>query len=165
MDTTTHSSSHLSWSDTLLTGNIPMDEEHREFVSIVHALQTCPDDHFAARLEEFQAHALSHFGSEDRWMVGSEYPQGDCHVDEHRAVLQSVDEVRELIARNAPDGLAVGRRLANELAHWFPAHVQHLDSALAQWVSQQNTGGKPVVLRRNVSHPAQMESSGLPPVQ
>ncbi|MES2784211.1 MAG: hypothetical protein V4684_02015, partial [Pseudomonadota bacterium] len=49
----------------------------------------------------------------------------------------------------------VGRRLADELAHWFPAHVQHLDSALAHWVSKRRTGGKPIVLRRNVSRLAQ----------
>jgi hemerythrin len=156
MDRTIDSrSSLLSWSDTLLTGHGPMDQEHREFVVIVHALQTCPDEQFAARLEDFHVHALSHFGAEDRWMGDSEYPKGDCHVAEHRAVMQSVDEVRGLFASNAPGAMAVGRRLADELANWFPAHAQHLDSALAHWVSQRNTGGKPVVLRRNVSGSAQ----------
>lgn len=155
MGITTDSSSPLSWNDTLLTGYGPMDQEHREFVSVVNALQTCRDEHFPAHLEDFHAHALSHFGAEDRWMTESEYPKGDCHVAEHRAVMQSVQEVRDLFTQNASGALAVGRRLADELASWFPAHAHHLDSALAHWVSQRNTGGKPVVLRRNVSGSAQ----------
>lgn len=155
MNSTTDSSPPLSWSDTLLTGYAPMDHEHREFVATVCALQTCPDEHFAAHLDEFHVHAQSHFAGEDRWMADSEYPKGDCHVAEHRAVMQSVEEVRELIAANAPGAIAVGRRLADELANWFPAHAQHLDSALAHWVAQRTLGGKPVVLRRNVSSSAQ----------
>jgi hemerythrin len=155
MDITTDSSSLLSWSDTLLTGYGPMDQEHREFVWIVHALQTCRDEHFAARLEVFHVHAQSHFGGEDRWMVDFKYPKGECHIAEHRAVMQSVEEVRDLIARDASGAVLTGRRLAEELARWFPAHAQHLDSALAHWISQRNTGGKPVVLRRNVSRSAQ----------
>jgi hemerythrin-like metal-binding protein len=157
MDSTIGStSSLLSWSDTLLTGYAPMDQEHREFVWIVHALQTCPDEQFAACLDDFHGHAHSHFAAEDRWMADSGYPKGDCHVAEHRAVMQSVDEVRGLFAKNVPGAIEVGRRLADELANWFPAHAHHLDSALAHWVSQRNTGGKPVVLRRNVSSSARV---------
>lgn len=155
MESITDSSPPLSWSDTLLTGYGPMDQEHREFVAIVQVLQTCPDEQLAARLEEFRDHALSHFGSEDRWMIGSEYPKGDCHVAEHRAVMESVAQVRDLIAADAPDAIAIARRLAHELANWFPAHAQHLDSALAHWISHRRTGGKPVVLRRNVARPVQ----------
>lgn len=151
MDSTAPTPPVLPWSDTLLTGHLAMDEEHREFVSLVRALQTCPDEQFAARLEEFRVHALSHFGSEDGWMAASGYSKADCHVAEHRAVIESVVEVQGLVAGAAAGALAVGRRLAQELASWFPAHVQHLDSALAHWMSSRTRGGKPIVLRRNVA--------------
>ena len=39
------------------------------------------------------------------------------------------------------------RRVADELAAWFPPHVQHLDSALTHWLCKLQHGAKPVVLR------------------
>jgi hypothetical protein len=37
-----------------------------------------------------------------------------------------------------------------ELIQWFPSHADHLDSALAHWISKLRTGGRPVVLRRSL---------------
>ena len=44
----------------------------------------------------------------------------------------------------------LARGMPPELAEWFPGHATHLDSALSHWMSKQNFGGKPVVLRRNI---------------
>ena len=41
----------------------------------------------------------------------------------------------------------MARRVADELAAWFPPHVQHLDSALTHWLCKLQHGAKPVVLR------------------
>ena len=85
---------------------------------------------------------------ENTWMVDSAFPPRECHIDEHAAVMQSVDDVRLLLSRG---DTAVCRRLVAELIQWFPSHADHLDSALAHWISKLRTGGKPVVLRRGVS--------------
>lgn len=137
----------MEWSDRLLLGFAAMDAEHRDFVVCVHALQTAAPEAVAQRLEEFAAHARRHFGAEDRWMEETNFPARQCHVDEHAAVLNSVEQVQALVAEG---DTAVVRSLADELARWFPGHADYLDSALAAWLSKQRWGAKPVVIRRGL---------------
>jgi hemerythrin len=100
-----------------------------------------------ACLLQVTAHLRAHFGAEDRWMRETDFPPGDCHMDEHAAVLRSADEVEPLVAGG---NLAVGRSFLQELARWFPGHADYLDSALAAWMCKRQFGGKPVVLQRSV---------------
>ena len=140
----------LVWSDALLLGFGPMDTVHREFVDVVTALQSAEEADWPARMDALIAHARSHFGEEDRWMRETGFPAAECHIDEHAAVLRSIEEVRALLAQG--DGREC-RRLADELLRWFPGHADYLDSALAHWMCKRRLGGKPVVLRRGVAHP------------
>jgi hemerythrin len=137
----------LPWSDSFLVGFAPMDDTHREFVKVVAQLLSCPDSELGSVLEAFRSHATRHFQQENDWMTGSDFPGAQCHIDEHAAVLKSVEEVLELVTKGRHD---IGRDLAGELARWFPSHADHLDSALAQWLVKRSTGGAPVVIRRNL---------------
>jgi hemerythrin-like metal-binding protein len=137
----------LGWSDAFVLGHEPMDATHREFVALVRAMQTGPEAALAGLLADFEAHARRHFEEEDRWMLETGFPPRECHMDEHAAVLRSVVEVREVVARGE---LAQVRRLADALADWFPRHADWLDSALAHWLCKRAYGGKPVVLRRDL---------------
>jgi len=78
-------------------------------------------------------------------MQETEFPPRQCHMDEHAAVLASIAEVQEVVAKG---NLVEARRLATALADWFPRHTAHLDSALSHWMSKLRWGAKPVVIRR-----------------
>jgi hemerythrin len=124
-----------------------MDAVHLEFVAVVNALLTCPDEQFPAALDAFFTHAVEHFGAEDAWMRDTGFPAMDCHIAEHAAVMKSAEEVRtEVQAGN----VAVGRGFARELAKWFPGHADYLDSALSHWMFKRQHGGKPLVFRRDL---------------
>lgn len=137
----------LTWHDGLLLGYDPLDGVHQEFVQCVSALQQAADADLPAALDALETHLIAHFGQEDRWMEETEFPARECHVNEHAAVLQSVRGVRQRLALGET---AVCRRLAQELARWFPGHADYLDSALAHWMCKQRLGGKPVVVRRDI---------------
>jgi hemerythrin-like metal-binding protein len=136
------------WSDAFLLGYPPMDTVHAEFVDLVGRLERATDAELAPLLEQFAAHTRAHFEMENTWMVETGFPPRECHIDEHAAVMKSVDAVRGLLAQGDS---AVCRRLVQELIGWFPAHAHHLDSALAHWISKLRTGGKPVVIRRGLT--------------
>jgi hemerythrin len=133
------------WHEDLLLGHPPMDSEHETLARLIVTLNRVADDALPAALDALAAHATQHFESENAAMAETAFPPRDCHIDEHAAVLRSVQEVRELLAQGKH---AVARRLGAELEAWFPAHVQHLDSALSHWLCKLRLGGKPVVLRR-----------------
>jgi len=137
----------LVWSDAFVLGHGPIDATHREFVDCVRAIQLATDEGLLDALVAFEDHARRHFTEEDRWMQETGFPPRDCHIDEHAAVLRSVEQVRELAQRGER---AEVRRLADELARWFPGHADWLDSALAHWLCKRALGGKPVIVRRDV---------------
>lgn len=146
----TTQSDFIHWSDAYLLGYEPMDETHREFVDGLQAMQSCPDTEFVDRLQAFRTHCESHFGQEKSWMEETQMPGRQCHIDEHASVSKSVNEVLALL-RSEPSvhHIAIGRSMAAELGRWFPAHADHMDSALSHWMCTQRFGGKPVVIRRN----------------
>jgi hemerythrin len=137
----------FEWSDSFKLGYTPMDETHQEFVEIVNAMLMCPDEELLQHLDAFVIHGEAHFGQELEWMTKTNFPAMECHAEEHDAVMKSVYQVRDLVA--AGSGFSEGRRLAAELRRWFPGHADYLDSALAQWLVKQKSGGIPVVFRRN----------------
>lgn len=134
----------LHWHDGLLLGYGPMDAVHQQFVDDVQALLSAADAQLPPLMDRLIVHAQSHFGEEDRWMVETEFPARQCHIDEHAAVMKSLHEVQALLAQG---NTAICRDLAQELARWFPGHADYLDSALAAWMCKRRHGGKPVVLR------------------
>ena len=146
------SSAPLAWSDRLLLGFPEMDADHRELVERIQALQSAEPADVAHCLAAFAEHARRHFDTEDRWMRETEFPPRDCHMDEHAAVLKSVAEVQALVA--AGNAAAVPS-LAAALADWFPGHADHLDSALAAWMSKRRWGARPLVLRRDLKNTAE----------
>ncbi len=134
------------WSDRYLLGHGAMDDTHREFVALVDALLTVPDEDLSRALEAFAHHAREHFGQEDAWMSQQDFPARECHVDEHAKVLASVGEVQQLLALGET---SIVRELAQALMHWFPAHADHMDSALAGWLVERRHGARPLVWRRD----------------
>lgn len=138
----------MQWHDGLLLGYAPMDGIHEEFVACVSALNQASDDRLPTILDSLAEHCVRHFREEDNWMEQTTFPARECHMNEHAAVLKSVREVQELLALG---DTGVCRRLAQELANWFPGHADYLDSALAHWMCHQRLGGKPVVIRRDLT--------------
>lgn len=135
----------FQWDDRYLLGHGPMDDVHREFVTLVNALLTVEDAGLPAALEAFAAHAVAHFEQESRWMENG-FPAADCHAEEHDKVLASVREVQQHLAEGGDP--AVARELAEALMDWFPAHADYMDSALATWLVKRAHGGAPLVFRR-----------------
>ena len=137
----------IRWSDTLLVGLKPMDDEHLAFVKMIEQMQNAPAVDLPKLLGQFADVARAHFDTENKMMEETQFPPRQCHIDEHTAVLNSVTEVQALLAKGH---LNIGVSLVNELAQWFPAHVTHLDSALSHWICKKQLGGKPVVIKRNL---------------
>lgn len=137
----------FQWGDNFLLGYGPIDNVHQEFVNQVSQLLSAPNEDLLELMSALEMHTKSHFDLEKKWMVDTQFPPMDCHVEEHDAVIQSISEVRDLVAAGDYD---VCRRLATSLADWFPKHADHLDSALAHWMCKIQFGGKPVVIRRNM---------------
>jgi hemerythrin len=137
----------FAWHDDYALGHQTMDETHREFVACVHTLLTTEDSNLENALDAFGEHARRHFGDEDAAMRETAYGSAGCHIEEHAAVLRSLDEVRALLAEGRTE---VVRSFAQALMDWFPEHVRVMDQGLARWLIQRQLGASPVVMRRRL---------------
>ena len=127
-------------------GSDVLDNDHDELFGMITLLRRASEGEFVAQLSVLRHKAQLHFAYEDAQMACGDFPTRQCHLDEHAAVLASIEEVLQLVAKG---DFLVGQRLAVELEHWFPAHIEALDQALTQWLFKCATGGgNAVVFRR-----------------
>lgn len=126
-------------------GYAAMDRIHAELDELLHRAETATEPEWPDLLSQIDQHLHGHFADEDRWMIETNFPPRDCHIDEHAAVLRSSTGV---LALARAGNLEPGRAFVEELARWFPAHADYLDSALAAWMCKLQYGGKPVVLHK-----------------
>jgi hemerythrin len=149
----------LAWKRDFEFGEAAMDAAHREFVEIVSAMLSASDSDLPFTLARFREHAERHFGDEDALMGSGDYQSAQCHLDEHKAVLASVAEVQALVAKGNID---VARRLARELARWFPEHTVAMDTGLAAWAQKRRLGGHKIHIapRPTQAHAIQRGKSG-----
>lgn len=129
----------------IVLGFPQMDLIHEELYELLKRSRAPGKIDWLQLLGEIDKHLRSHFSEEDRWMLETEFPSRECHMNEHADVLLSSSQVLEL-ARQGDLRHAAG--FVAELSTWFPAHADYLDSALAAWMCKLRYGGKPVVLHR-----------------
>jgi hemerythrin len=134
----------FEWQDDYAVGHASMDHTHHEFVACVDAMLRAEDDALPAALEAFADHARRHFAEEDLAMRQTAYGSAGCHIDEHAAILKSLDEVRSALESGH---VHVVRAFAYALANWFPEHASVMDMGLARWLVKQKLGGSPIVIR------------------
>jgi hemerythrin len=128
-----------------------LDEEHEELQRLTREMLASTGTATVAALTALRAHCTSHFAREDEVLRQMQGGNAHCHLDEHGAVLKSLDDVLAVLTQPASDpGSAhqLAQRLATELLRWLPEHVQEMDSAVAMAMTRQRLGGAPVRIAR-----------------
>ena len=114
-------------------------------------LRDAPLDEVSRRLEAVREHASRHFALEDIELRAMADGNAKCHLDEHAAVLNSLDEVMVVLTQvdvAAEKKALLINRLATELHVWLPGHVHEMDAGVASHRSKQRFGGAPVKIAR-----------------
>ncbi|WP_439590255.1 bacteriohemerythrin [Hydrogenophaga sp.] len=136
---------------SLNLGDPVLDEDHARLLHLADQLLKAPSGGAVPSLEALRAHAAEHFAVEDLELHTMQDGNTQCHLDEHAAVLRSLDEVREVLLQEgtpteAKDSLV--RRLATQLREWLPEHVQAMDAGVATHRMRRRFGGAPVKISR-----------------
>ena len=135
----------------LTLGDSVLDEDHLRLEDLVLQLRDAPLDEVSHRLEAVREHASRHFALEDIELRAMADGNAKCHLDEHAAVLNSLDEVMVVLTQvdvAAEKKALLINRLATELHVWLPGHVHEMDAGVASHRSKQRFGGAPVKIAR-----------------
>ena len=132
-------------------GDTVLDEDHARLHERIIGLLQAPAAEQLGALDALRACAAEHFGAEDDDLRRMGDGISQCHLDEHGAVLKSLDEVREVLAGDRLDAAGKAHlvgRLGVQLLDWLPHHVQEMDEAVARHRVEQRFGGAPVRVAR-----------------
>ena len=135
----------------LTLGDSVLDEDHLRLEDLVLQLRDAPLDEVSRRLEAVREHASRHFALEDIEIRAMADGNAKYHLDEHAAVLNSLDEVMVVLTQvdvAAEKKALLINRLATELHVWLPGHVHEMDAGVASHRSKQRFGGAPVKIAR-----------------
>lgn len=137
---------------TVLTlGDKGLDDDHDRLLRAVQVLGSAPLHEAVAALALLRGEASQHFATEDDDLRRMGDGNAKCHVDEHGAVLRSLDEVRDFLTAGEHDEASKAllvQRLTAELGEWLPMHVQEMDASLATFRVSNRFGGAPVRISR-----------------
>jgi hemerythrin-like metal-binding protein len=132
----------------LALGDPKLDSDHGELDRLIEQLAAAPPERAVETLRALQRHATEHFNMEDQDLHDMKDGNATCHIDEHAAVLKSLEEV---CVHVAPDPASARSRdmlvrLVAELRRWLPVHVLEMDAAVASSRTRKRLGGAPIVL-------------------
>ena len=127
----------LELSPALLTGDVVIDTQHRELISLGHWLSQADlnSTAFLEGIRFLQRYVDSHFSGEEEAMRESGYPQIRGHIKGHEYFLRAVSEVVEASHREGPT-LAMRQRLQFLIEDLFMQHIRTQDLLLARWLKK-----------------------------
>jgi hemerythrin len=137
--------------EPLALGDSMLDRDHADLSRLVQALKTASGGAAVAALDALRAEAGEHFDREDADLRRLGGNNATCHLDEHAAVLLSLDEVRAILCSVATTPETAQRLIASlalELQRWLPEHVSEMDASLAAVRCRSRFGGAPLRLAR-----------------
>jgi hemerythrin len=120
----------------ILVGFKPIDDLHREFESILEALNDPAEADYGAHLLALHEHLLRHCDTEEQFMLQESYAHYERHKRAHEHLLDSVSEARRRF--DAGDVQAV-RRYSADLMNWFAIHASTEDAELAAFLRGEAT--------------------------
>lgn len=115
----------------ILVGFKPIDDLHREFESILDALNDPAEADYGAHLLALHEHLLRHCATEESFMLQENYTHYARHKRAHEHLLDSISDVRRRL--DAGDIESV-RRYAADLMSWFAIHAESEDAELAAFL-------------------------------
>ena len=136
-------------------GDAMLDQDHAELFRLVQALLHTSGGTAVAALDRLRVEAGEHFDREDADLRRLGGNNASCHLDEHAAVLSSLDEVHSILRDPATPPETAQRLVASlalELQRWLPEHVEAMDTGLAVVRSRSRFGAAPLKFAR-AAHP------------
>ena len=127
----------FQWDDSLLTGIVMIDAQHKEYfrrVNLAIASVGPEGEQGCLKALQFvQEYALDHFDAEQNVMTFHEYPVYDGHLAQHQIFASRLDALSEALAMEGfrPD---VGHRLNALLVEWFVRHIRTEDQRLGKYL-------------------------------
>ena len=122
--------------DSLLTGNTLIDNDHDEFITLLNQLDSANNSKFPALFQQLYEHTEHHFERENQLMSQFSFPAEGEHKGEHLRVLGEFKQFKSRVDKGL---ITFGRAFVKDrLPEWFRLHVTTMDSALVAHIKTKD---------------------------
>ncbi|MHC4267621.1 MAG: bacteriohemerythrin [Planctomycetota bacterium] len=119
----------IKWENKFSVNVSKIDEEHKQFISIINKVFAAErgndkPEKISEVLNEMTLYALSHFDTEEKYMIPFNYPEYQLHKKEHKDFLMTtVGFCKEVMNGN----YNIIYDLFEYLKQWMAKHIQGSD--------------------------------------
>jgi hemerythrin len=119
----------IEWDDKYSVGISRIDDEHKQFIDIINqaiATKEHNDDPEELKkvLHSITMYAISHFATEESYMIQFNYPEYQYHKEEHHDFSKKVIEYCDRINDG---GSQLSNMILEYLKRWLVNHIQVTD--------------------------------------
>ena len=130
----------MAWTPALSIGIQELDQQHQElFYRSGRLLEGIVggDRGEVGRLLDFLGeYVVTHFGTEERWMIESGYPNYQAHKGEHDRFMQDYLRMQVEYEHKGPTAL-MGMRVNNWIGAWLRDHISRTDMDLGRYLAKK----------------------------
>jgi hemerythrin len=134
----------MEWDTNYENGIIWQDLQHKELIeSMLHLLNSIVEgnqdkDSFYKTIKFVKHYYISHFLTEEKYMIANNYPLLKDHLAQHKYFI---NEINSFISQCIFQDMESSVELLNKLTNWFYFHIQHTDKQLAKFLLKNECHG------------------------
>ncbi len=119
----------IEWSDKYCFGISIIDEEHKKFIDIINKAFVAKEhndnpEEVKELLKGMANYALTHFTTEENYMIKFNYPGYKYHKEEHHDfTMTTIDNLRKIIKGD----YQITKEILEYLKRWLVNHIQGTD--------------------------------------
>jgi hemerythrin len=128
----------IEWTSDLSVGVVEIDRQHQELFQRINRLfdacyQGTSKATVAEMIQFLADYVVSHFGTEEKYMIQFNYPDYATHKTHHQQFIASFQEVKNKLDTDGPGPHLV--ILTNRLVvSWLNAHIRNVDKLLGAFL-------------------------------
>ncbi len=130
---------YISWDDKFITGIRLIDDQHKKLVNMINDLHDAMmigkgKQAVSKVIQELVDYTVSHFSTEEKFMIKYSYPWMLPHRSEHK---KFVDQVSDFQKGYNEGKISLSIEIMNFLKDWLVNHIQNTDKKLGPFLKEK----------------------------
>lgn len=135
-------SKYLEFDNSLVTGNVEIDEQHKEWIEKINRLLNCCEEGGgkveAIKMLDYMADYTDfHFKAEEKLQEEVEYPSLDEHKKKHDEFRKAVGELYEMLQEEEGPSEAFVEAVKKNVVQWLISHIKSFDVSVASYINMK----------------------------
>jgi len=135
-------SKYVEFDNSLVTGNVEIDEQHKEWIEKINKLLGCCEEGGgkveAIKMLDYMAEYTEfHFDAEEKLQKEVEYPALEEHKKKHDEFRKAVEELYEMLQEEEGPSEAFVAAVKKNVVQWLIGHIKSFDVSVASYINMK----------------------------